>query len=113
MGPLTVFVPVLARAKRVGLREYGSFAQRYVRSFDRKWLRGGATAEEELLGTGDIQSLADLGNSFEVLRGMRAVPFTRDAVVQLAVLTVLPITPLLLTMISFEQLMDRLLKIAF
>src|SRR5204862_1216499 len=31
LGPLLVFIPVLGHAKRVGLREYGSLAQRYVR----------------------------------------------------------------------------------
>jgi hypothetical protein len=113
LGPLLVFAPVLGPAKRLGLREYGSFAQRYVRSFDRKWLRGGAAAGEELLGTGDIQSLADLGNSFEVVRGMRLAPFTKETVLQLTVLTLLPLLPLTLTMISLEQLLDRLLKIAF
>jgi hypothetical protein len=111
LGPLLVFVPVLAHAKRVGLREYGSLAQRYVRDFDQKWLRGGAPAEEALLGSADIQSLADLGNSFEVVRGMRAVPFTRDALVQLAVFALLPLVPLLLTMISLEQLLQMLVKI--
>jgi hypothetical protein len=111
LGPLLVFAPVLAHAKRVGLREYGSLAQRYVGDFDQKWLRGRAPAEEALLGSADIQSLADLGNSFEVVRGMRAVPFTRDAVVQLAVFALLPLVPLLLTMISLEQLLQTLVKI--
>jgi hypothetical protein len=113
LGPLLVFIPVLAHAKRVGLREYGTLAQRYVREFDQKWLRGGAPAEEALVGSGDIQSLADLGNSLEVLRGMRLVPFTKEAVLQLAVLTLLPLLPLTLTMISLEELVDRLLSVAF
>jgi hypothetical protein len=113
LGPLLVFIPVLAHAKRVGLREYGSLAQRYVRDFDEKWLRGGAPAEEALLGSGDIQSLADLGNSFEVVRGMRFVPFTKEAVFQLTVLTVLPLVPLLLTMISLEELLGAFLKVVF
>ena len=113
LGPLLVFIPVLGHAKRVGLREYGSLAQRYVHAFDQKWLRGGAPAEEALVGSGDIQSLADLGNSFEVLRGMRLVPFTKEAVFQLAVLTLVPLVPLMLTMISLEELVDRLLNIAF
>ena len=43
-GPLLVFAPQLAEAKRVGLREYGTLAERYVRDFDAKWLRGGAAA---------------------------------------------------------------------
>src|SRR6185436_10008838 len=53
VGPLLVFIPVLANAKRVGLREYGALAQRYVRGFDEKWLRGGAPAAEEFVGSGD------------------------------------------------------------
>jgi len=113
LGPLLVFIPVLGHAKRVGLREYGSLAQRYVRDFEQKWLRGGAPADEPLVGSADIQSLADLGNSFEVVKGMRSVPITREAVVQLAVLTLLPLLPLLLTMISFEELLGRLLKVVF
>jgi len=113
LGPLLVFIPVLARVKRVGLREYGSLAQRYVHDFDQKWLRGGVSPDEPLIGSADIQSLADLGNSYEVVRGMRAVPFTREAVFQLAAITLVPLLPLLLTMISLEELLGRLLKVAF
>ena len=113
LGPLLVFIPRLVRTKRVGLAEYGGLAQRYVREFDQKWLRGGAPIDEPLVGSADIQSLADLGNSFEVVRGMRSVPITKEAVIQLAVLTLLPLLPLLLTMISLEELLGRLLKVVF
>ena len=113
LGPLLVFGPKLAAAKRAGLREYGTLAQRYVREFDHKWLRGGAPADEPLIGSADIQSLADLGNSFEVVKGMRLVPFTMQTVLQLAVATLLPVVPLLLTMISLEELLARLLKLVF
>jgi hypothetical protein len=113
VGPLLVFIPVLSRAKRVGQREYGALAQRYVHDFDRKWLRGGVTPEEPLLGSADIQSLADLGNSFEVVRGMRAVPFTKEAFFQLAACALLPLLPLMLTMISLEELLGRILKVVF
>ncbi len=58
LGPLLVFAPKLAQAKRTGKREYGTLAHRYVREFDTKWLRGGAPADEALVGSGDIQSLA-------------------------------------------------------
>jgi hypothetical protein len=113
LGPLLIFIPALSRAKRKGLMEYGVLAQRYAREFDQKWLRGGAPADEPLLGSGDIQSLADLGNSFEVIRTMRMVPFTKEAVFYLAVTTLLPLLPLTLTLISFEELLDRFLKVVF
>lgn len=97
----------------MGLREYGTLAERYVRDFDIKWLRGGAPADERLIGSGDIQSLADMGNSFEVVRTMHIVPFTKEAILQLAVVTVAPVAPLLLTMMSLEEILKKLLGILF
>jgi len=112
VGPLLAFIPVLARTKRRGLREYGTLAQGYVRDFDRKWLRGGAR-EEELLGSGDIQSLADLNNSYETVRSMKLVPFGKETLMQLGVLALLPMLPLALTLFSFEDLLNRLLQALF
>ena len=63
-----VFIGQLARVKRTGLAEYGGLAQRYVREFDTKWLRGGASSDEPLVGSADIQSLSDMANTFEVVR---------------------------------------------
>ena len=109
LGPLLMFAPQLAQAKRRGLREYGTLAQRYVREFDAKWLRGGAAANEPLVGSGDIQSLADLANSFEVVRTMRVVPITRDAILGLSIATLAPLAPLLLTMMPIGELLKMLL----
>jgi len=110
LGPLLLFTPQVAAARRVGLREYGTLAQRYVREFDKKWLRGGP-AGEPLVGSADIQSLADLGNSYELVANMRLLPFTRDTIIQLAVITLAPAAPLMLTMVSLEDLLKRLLQI--
>jgi hypothetical protein len=110
-GPLLVFAPQLAQAKRLGLREYGKLAERYVREFDAKWLRGGAPADEPLVGSGDIQSLADLNNSFEVVRTMRIAPVTRDAVFRLAAAVLVPIVPLALTIMPLEELVKKLFGI--
>jgi hypothetical protein len=106
--PLMVFAPQLAQAKRVGIREYGTLAERYVREFDAKWLRGGAPADEQFVGTGDIQSLADLANSYEVVKTMRIVPVTRDVILRLVIATLVPIAPLALTMMPLEELLKLL-----
>jgi hypothetical protein len=113
LGPLLVFAPQLAYAKRMGLREYGTLAERYVREFDAKWLRGGAPTDEPLVGSADIQSLADLANSFEVVRTMRLVPITRNDLLRLVGATVAPIVPLALTMMPLEELLRKLLGILF
>jgi hypothetical protein len=113
LGPLVVFASQLARAKRRGRREYGTFAERYVREFDAKWLRGGAAADEPLVGSGDLQSLADLANSFEVVRTMRVIPVTKESVLYLAAATLAPVAPLALTMMSIEELLKTLLGTLF
>ena len=110
-GPLLVFASQLALARLRGNLEYGALAERYVREFDAKWLRGGAPADEALVGSSDIQSLADMGNSFEVVRTMRLAPVTKEAIFQLVAATLAPIVPLLFTMMSLEELLKRLLGI--
>ncbi|MGN8111419.1 hypothetical protein ACTJLB_25785 [Paraburkholderia sp. 22098] len=112
-GPLLVFAPQLASAKRTGLGEYGSLAQRYVREFDEKWLRNGGSQNEPLVGSADIQSLADLANSFEVVKTMRIAPITKDAILRLAAAVLVPIVPLALTMMSLEELLKRLFGLVF
>jgi hypothetical protein len=109
--PLLIVTPNLMAAKREGLGQYGSFATKYVRRFDEKWIRGGAT--DELLGTADIQSLADLGNSVSVVREMKIVPFSTDDVIRLALAGGIPCLPLLLTIMPFETLLVHLVKIVF
>ncbi len=112
LSPLVVFTPHLASAKTA--RPATSTARwpaAMSQEFDEKWVQGGASNEEELLGSGDIQSLADLGNSFAVVQEMRLVPFGLKDVARLAVATAAPLLPLGLTIFSFEELVTRLIKI--
>ena len=113
LGPLLMFTPAMARAKRKGLADYGLLAQRYVETFEEKWVLGKPNSSEELLGSGDIQSLADLGNSYAMVREMRAVPFGLEDMSRLAVATAAPLLPLLLTIFSPEELLMRIVKVVF
>lgn len=111
LGPLTMFTPAMERAKRTALAEYGLLANRYVFGFEEKWIRGGCSDMNDLLGTGDIQSLADLGNSYSVIGEMRIVPFGWSDMLRLAGATAAPLLPLTLTIFSLEEVVTRLIKI--
>jgi hypothetical protein len=113
LAPLLVFARKLENTGRGGVFEYGVLAQNYARAFDQKWLRGTAPADEPLLGSSDIQSLADMANGFQVVQEMRWVPFTLRDVLQLAAISLLPILPLTLTMFSAQELLERALKLIF
>ena len=90
LGPLATFTPHLWRAKRQGRSEYGSLASRYLAAFRAKWINGHPPQQDQLLGTSDIQSLADLVNSYDAVRRMRLVPFGLQEVTILAAMTLAP-----------------------
>jgi hypothetical protein len=113
LAPLLMFAPQIVAARWKGLFEYGALAMRYVRGFDTKWLRGGAPANETLVGSSDIQSLADLDSGYQIVQTMRIVPIAWQASLLLALATLIPITPLLLTMMPIEELLKQLLGILF
>jgi len=111
LGPLVAFMPQLMAARRKGLADYGGLALRYVAEFDRKWLRGGAPAGEELLGNGDIQSLADIGGSFERIEQMRPVPFGFKDVTALVAGCLLPMIPVAATVMPLDEVVKIVLKV--
>ncbi len=109
--PLTFFILQLSKARRTGRREFGIMATRYTNDFREKWIQADEQGgKEPILGTADIQSLADLANSSDVVSEMSLVPFKMKSLLRLGVLLATPIAPLLLTMIPLEQIIDRALK---
>ena len=112
LAPLLVFTPQLWDAKLDGLAKFGTFAEQYVLDFGQKWLPRKAN-DEQLLGSADIQSLADLGNSYSVVSEMRAVPFSTEDVISLLVASVVPMLPLLLTIMPLDQLVTEGIKMVF
>jgi len=111
LGPLCVFVPKLNDARIAGLRTYGRLASDYVTGFAEKWSEAVAAAGEPLLGSADIQSLADLDSSFSIVKEMKLAPFGKENALRFLVIIALPLSPLLLTMFSAEELVKRLFSV--
>ncbi len=113
LGPLLMFSPQMAEAKKKGLARYGQLGQTYVEDFERKWDDQSPTPSSDLLGTSDIQTLADLSHSYSIVSSMRMVPFSLSDITRLAATTAAPFLPLLLTIFSVEDLLIRLIKVIF
>jgi hypothetical protein len=113
LGPLAMFTRRLERTKRKGSAEYALLANRYLDRFEEKWIRGRAWETSALLGSADIQSLADMGNACSMVRQMRLVPFSTLDITRLAATTAAPLVPLLLTMFSVAEVVKLLVKIVF
>jgi hypothetical protein len=113
LGPLGIFGPKLWACRVKGLSDYMAFAARYVSDFDRKWLGGDAVPREDLLGTPDLQSLADLSSSVDIVREMRVVPVSIRLLLSLAAAALLPLLPLLLLKFPVDALAEKLFKTLF
>jgi hypothetical protein len=110
VGPLYVFFLTLWRCKVKGMSDYSAFAERYVNEFDRKWLGADPAPGEPLLGTADIQSLADLNNSVSIVREMRLVPVSSSILIYLAVAALLPLLPLVLFKYPIADLLEKFVE---
>ena len=110
LGELLAFLPLtplstqLLHARLQGLVDYGVFALAYTRQFHERWITSGD--RQDLLGTSDIQSLADLANSYAVVTKMRVVPFSPRQVLVVFVSMALPMLPLIATEVPISALLS-------
>lgn len=95
----------------MGLREYGALATAYTGSFHHKWVQGDNPEQEKLLGTADIQSLADLSHSYEIIEQMKPIPIDPRTLLQLVILALLPMAALLLTVMPLKDVLKLLFKV--
>jgi hypothetical protein len=109
VAPVCLFLFKLRACQEKGLRDYGALGARYVHAFERKWLMD-ASQDEPLLGTADLQSLADLANSVEVVRKMRLAPISVRLLATMGVAAALPLLPLLLFEFPLADLVKMLFK---
>jgi len=110
LSPLLVFFRTLVETKGRGLRQYSAFATEYTSSFRKKWMSRPRQTEETLLGTGDIQSLADLGNSYSFVEKMHFLPMKARTPINLAIACLIPMAPLSLTVMPIGEILKMLLK---
>lgn len=96
IGPLCVFAPKLRKCKLKGKSDYGELGELYVKEFERKWLGTGGAAKEALLGSADIQSMADMNAIVQKVHDMRIFPINLSMLISMAAAALLPLVPLLL-----------------
>jgi hypothetical protein len=102
-GPLFFFAPPLWRTRLDGYRQYDALALDYARQFHHRWIEVGDT--RDLLGSSDIQSMADMSNSYEIVKKMKIAPIELHVVLIAIVVMVVPMIPLVLMQIPLPELL--------
>ena len=109
--PLLAFTPRLVRARWQGAMRLGRLGETYAQAFDEKWTGRRAETVEKLLGTADIQTLADLNSTFHAAGHTRLVPVGAGSVLSLAVSAAAPMAPLLLLFYPVKEILKMLLAV--
>jgi hypothetical protein len=110
--PFGLFIPKMAKRKKAALLEYGAFCSRYVKLFDRKWIEENHLGQDDqLLGTSDIQALADLDGSVVSVRETRVLLVNRQILTIFALAILLPLFPLLLFEVPLEVIFRIMSKV--
>ena len=109
LTPLLVFSGKLLELKRKGSFEYGALADEYTKQFHQRWICN-PSDKSTLLGSSDIQSLADLDGSFSIVQQLKLCLIGKEIILTFLVATLLPFAPLLLTIYPFNELLNHLVK---
>ena len=107
LGPLLVFTPILVRSKLEFWGKYGPLASSYVQQFDEKWILQTRYSRQNLLGTPDIQTFADLRHSYAGISEMRTLLPNRTTIGIFAAAYLLPALPLLASVISLRRVLSE------
>ena len=110
LGPLFMFAPMLLRTRRKGLHEYSTLGCRLGRLYDQKWVKGFTPVGDSLLSTPDNTSLANYSRDYELVDRMRVFPFEPRTAVALALAGLIPMVPLLATVMPMEEIFKLALK---
>jgi hypothetical protein len=108
-APLVMFTPQLLRARISGVTQYGSLMSDYARRFHERWV---GRDHSDFLGTSDIQSLSDMGNTYrDSVDQLGVFLFERaDALLVLAA-CLLPVVPLLLAQSPAPEVINRIVGV--
>ena len=98
-GPLLLFVPQLTRARRHGMLEVGALA-----TFSGRRFRNALLYPQRPLESSQVQELASLEQTYrETVKELSVVLFDRHDLILLLVATLLPVIPVMLMHVPFED----------
>ena len=111
LGPLFMFAPALLQTRRKALHQYSTLGGKLGRLYHQKWVKGINTADDSLLSTPDNTSLANYSRDFELVEQTRAFPFEPRTAIFLALAGLIPLVPLLATVMPMNEIFELLVKV--
>jgi hypothetical protein len=109
-GPLMLFSAHVCRVRHRDLTLFHAFSHDYVQQFKRTWLSGNLQ-QQDVLGLSDIQSLNDLGGSYDRTEKTSMFPFGVRTLATLWLGALIPVLPVILSAMPLTDVIEHLGKI--
>lgn len=110
-GPLIVFLRGLRQAKKKGIFEYGTLANRLGREFESKWLSPGTEINREILQKEDFSATTDLYSVAANVYEMRDLPIKVKDLIVPVLPALVPFAIVALLSIPLQVVIDSLIKL--
>ncbi len=107
-GPVMAFVGRLYEEKDRAMFRYGALASHQIQQVEQKWLSKETWDSDAEI---DFRAVHQLGTSVAAVHDMWIIPLSKEDVLQLLLVAVLPFLPLLAVLIPLEEVLAILLKV--
>lgn len=109
-APLFLFLPKLIRTKSYGIQKFGNLIRKHNIAYAEKWIEGKGIETEELLGSVDNSSLADINGSYGPVHEMQLSPINLKMLIMSFIMNLIPYLPLIFTYYTISDLFNDFLK---
>ena len=110
LSPLAVFMPLLKKARRKALADYGNLIARHGRLVRSQWIEGQAPADRSLLEAPELGPVCDIGAIYDSIRAMGTSPVNKSAILAIAIPAALPLLIGATMEIPLMDLLGKLFK---
>lgn len=89
--PLLTFIKPLSAARTKGINDYHALVAEHHLNFEDKWVANRSEKRDELLGSPDVSSAADVQMVYESIKNMTIFPFNIKTMLITVVISLLPL----------------------
>ena len=109
-GPVLFFLRPLYVGREEAIFRYGALASRQIQRIEGKWFPKRSIPGDIEMSMPDFLSITHLEHSVEAVHKMSLVPLTKEDILQLVIIALLPFIPVLATLIPMGEILSMLLK---
>jgi len=109
LAPLMAFSPVLLRARRQALLDYGVLLAEHGRAVDARWIKKQHVAADAILDAPELGPVADIRVLYESVSAMRPAIISKAILLKLIVPSALPLLILVATQWPLTTTLNKLL----